>query len=450
MKILRRWYWIVSGFTRKYALGLALGAIVGGVLISNLNTVIALIPMKKTTYIGRVGSMTLTQLPLDIQELISKGITKLEPDGQVSLDIALNMEVSDDGREYYFTLPQDLYWSNGDPFTTQDIDLTLKDVEIIKADTYQLTFKLKEPFAPLPAVVSQPLLKKVTTGRMIKRSHIIGLNSFAITDIVLHKQFINSLTLDSPQEKRIYQFYPTEDEALTAFKLGKVDALEMISNRLLDNWPHVKVQEVAHSNRYLGLFFNTTNQFLQDKSIRQLLAYATPKDTLHQRVISPISATSWVYNPQVKPYDYNPDTVTSSLQKLKETNPNLALDFTITTTPAYQKTAAYIATAWNSLGIQTNVKIVAFPDTNDYDILLIGQQIPPDPDQYALWHSTQSTNITKYKNPLLDKKLEDGRKERDPQKRKLVYQDFQRFLVEDCPAVFLEQLVSYNISRNSD
>ena len=63
--------------------------------------------------------------------------------------------------------------------------------------------------------------------------------------------------------------------------------------------------------------------------------------------------------------------------------------------------------------------------------------IPKDPDQYVLWHSTQPTNISKYKNPRIDKLLEDGRVELNQETRKKIYLDFQRFLVEDSPAIFL-------------
>ena len=52
-------------------------------------------------------------------------------------------------------------------------------------------------------------------------------------------------------------------------------------------------------------------------------------------------------------------------------------------------------------------------------------------------------------NPKIDKLLEDGRKENNKEERKEIYHDFQRFLVEDCPAVFLHELATYSISRGN-
>ena len=164
-------------------------------------------------------------------------------------------------------------------------------------------------------------------------------------------------------------------------------------------------------------------------------------------MISPIGKNSWAYNPQVKPYDFNLETAQSMLTKIKTANPQFNLNLELTTTPSYADLADSIIKAWSQIGIIGKLKIVPYPDTTDYQILLIGQEIPNDPDQYALWHSTQGTNITQYQNPKIDKLLEDGRKELDPEIRMQIYQDFQRFLVEDSPAVFLYTLPLYNLSR---
>ena len=84
----------------------------------------------------------------------------------------------------------------------------------------------------------------------------------------------------------------------------------------------------------------------------------------------------------------------------------------------------------------------------EYDAFLVIFDIPPDPDQYTLWHSTQAgSNISRYKNPRIDKLLEDGRLNLDTEARKKIYLDFQRFLLEDAPAAFLFHPTWYTISR---
>ena len=76
--------------------------------------------------------------------------------------------------------------------------------------------------------------------------------------------------------------------------------------------------------------------------------------------------------------------------------------------------------------------------SQNFQALLITQKIPSDPDQYSLWHSTQSeTNISKFSSPRVDKDLEDGRKISDLETRKQKYQDFQKVLLDHAPATFL-------------
>lgn len=447
MKLFRRWYWLISGIFKKYSLGITLSALLGIAFFIYITRFASKLPSSTVSHLGRVGLYTTAQLPLDVQRQISYGLTTISSDGQTALGAASSMNLSEDGKTYTFNLKPGLTWANGDPLKSSEFTLDSEDIETSLPNDSSIAFTLKEPYAPFPAIVSLPKLKKQVTGRILKRTQIIGFNPPYISNLKTNNQYLTELELKNASATNIYHFYPTEADAITAFKLGKIDKIDALTKPYLTDWPNVKNEAVTQPNRYVALFFNFTNQNLQEKSMRQLLAYATPKGDEAERVISPISKNSWAYNPQVKPYNYNLDTARSLLSKLKEANPQYQPEFTITTTPAYSDFAQTIKNSWEQIGIKTNLKIVPFPDTNDYEILLIGQQIPDDPDQYALWHSTQSTNISHYVSARLDKLLEDGRKENNYDKRREIYQEFQRFLVEDSPAAFLYQLKSYNLSR---
>ena len=109
--------------------------------------------------------------------------------------------------------------------------------------------------------------------------------------------------------------------------------------------------------------------------------------------------------------------------------------------------AQSIADSWTAVGLPTNVKVISTVSP-DYQVLLSAQDVPPDPDQYPLWHSTQTqTNITAYANVKIDKLLEDGRRELDTDTRKKIYADFQRRIADELPAIFLHYITSYTIHR---
>ena len=119
----------------------------------------------------------------------------------------------------------------------------------------------------------------------------------------------------------------------------------------------------------------------------------------------------------------------------------------LSTVPAYSEIAEDIKKDWSAIGVDTKI-IVSTELPSEYQIILIAQAIPSDPDQYNLWHSTQdTTNLSRLKNPRIDKLLEDGRKTSDYAVRFGIYSDFQKFLLEEAPAVFLFYPNSFNISR---
>jgi ABC-type transport system substrate-binding protein len=98
-------------------------------------------------------------------------------------------------------------------------------------------------------------------------------------------------------------------------------------------------------------------------------------------------------------------------------------------------------------GITVDVRLIR--DLQEAQAILIGREIPRDPDQYAWWHSNQASNLSKYQNPRVDKLLEDARKETDQQKRKVMYFEFQKYLVEDVPAIFLYYAPQFTVERKN-
>jgi peptide/nickel transport system substrate-binding protein len=77
-----------------------------------------------------------------------------------------------------------------------------------------------------------------------------------------------------------------------------------------------------------------------------------------------------------------------------------------------------------------------------FDVVLMawGMQAS-EPDAYQVWHSSQAankgSNHISYKNPRVDKILEEYRREFDAEKRIEMYREFQRILHDEQPYTFL-------------
>jgi ABC-type oligopeptide transport system substrate-binding subunit len=63
----------------------------------------------------------------ELCDLFFEGLTRINPNGEVELALATNIEISSDQTTYIFTL-NPTYWSNGDLLTAADLEESWKDV----------------------------------------------------------------------------------------------------------------------------------------------------------------------------------------------------------------------------------------------------------------------------------------------------------------------------------
>lgn len=439
-KKLRAYIWLLSGLLhRHYRIILStfiIGVFVFILFVRYTAQVIRLVK-KERQIIGMVGQFTPTSLPQEVQRLISLGLTDVRENGEVVPALATAWETSKDGKEVTFHLRQDLYWHDQKKFVASDVNYNLRDVEFKAPDDVTLIVILKDAFTPLPNFLSRPLFRK----------GLLGLGSYKLISIRLKGEYVAYLKLTplssdlGPME---IKFYQSETAAKTAFKLGEINILDgVIDASPFNEWNNINVVETVKYNQIVGVFFNTNDDLLKDKEVRQGLAFAVEKFEKN-RVASPLSSKSWAYTTRIKQYDNDPK---AAKNLLGEQPAGGGAELTLITFPQYFPLAQRIAASWEEVGFKTNVKVESgLPQ--DYQVVLVTQEIPSDPDQYALWHSTQTqTNLSHYANPKIDKLLEDGRKEAELEKRKKIYFDFQRYLVEDAPAVFLFHPTTYTISR---
>jgi peptide/nickel transport system substrate-binding protein len=89
---------------------------------------------------------------------------------------------------------------------------------------------------------------------------------------------------------------------------------------------------------------------------------------------------------------------------------------------------------------------------HDYEALLYGEIIGPDPDPYPFWHSSQSDtgglNLAAFSNRRVDELLEQARVTNTSDKRAELYRQFQDILAEELPVIFLyNPTYTYAINR---
>ncbi len=442
----RLFYLVVIELAQKYTRALVAGFFAGislSLIFWRAYPFISQQWLTPVEHIGMVGQFTPNSLPTSIQRKISFGLTTMSDDGSPMPGLATSWVATDSGKTFIFFLRKDLTWHDGKPVTARDINYNIKSVAFTVLDDYKIKAELNNPYSPFPSLLSKPLFQPGLNGFGDYKVTSIRLNG----DLVSYLKLVPVKPTKNESKALEYQFYPTEAIAVLAYKLGEVDRLEDLTSPYnLHLWGRTAIEENTRYNRIVTLFYNMSDQVLSDKSVRQALSYAVPKLT-GEMAHSPIAKTSWAYTTD-KVKDYSTDMVEAKKLITADKISSQSAALTITTFSQYVDVAQAIASSWNSIGIVTSVRVVNSVPPN-YDILLSAQDLPPDPDQYPFWHSTQTqTNITGYSNVKIDKLLEDGRQELDTDKRKQIYADFQRRLVDDDPADFLYYAKSYTINRN--
>lgn len=431
---------LTLAFISRFKAILLVGVVVGiAVFFSSRFLVPVIFQGSRLEKIGVTGRFRSDTLPLYILDFVGEGLTKMEEDGTVSPGLASSWNTPDKGKTWLFELKDNVFWQDGERVTSNSINYDFTDAVVERPNDKTLVFKLTNAYGAFPSLVARPTFK---TG-------LLGTGEWKVTKLAVSGNFVQELHLaNSNKEKKIYKFYPTEERTKLAFKLGQVDSLIGIYDpEPFGEWKTTVITPVAEKNKVAAIFLNSTDSLLSEKTFRQGLAYAIDKEALGgERSISPISPNSWAYNSQVKTYNYDVKRTQEILADLPEEDRN-NLNIKLITSPTFLKTAEAVAQNWSDAGVKTEIQAsVGIP--TDYQAFLVIFDIPKDPDQYVLWHSTQTgTNISKYQNPRIDKLLEDGRLEVSLDTRKQIYFDFQRFLLEDSPAIFLYHPTSYTVTR---
>ncbi len=183
-------------------------------------------------------------------------------------DLAESWEVSEDGKVWTFHLRKNVRWSDGTPFTADDVIFTFneiyyndqipsstrdiltikgKKIRVEKIDDYTVRFVLPEPFAPFLNALSAEILPKHKLERYVKEGtfntawnvntdpkEIVGTGPWVIKEYVKGQRIVyerNPYYWEKDEEgrrlpyitRRVGIIVSDPDTAMLKFKSGEVD-----------------------------------------------------------------------------------------------------------------------------------------------------------------------------------------------------------------------------------
>ena len=131
------------------------------------------------------------------------------------------------------------------------------------------------------------------------REGLIGLGPYRVGYLLTKGEYVKKIKLDPLDPKtdipETIKFYPTLNEAQTAFKLGEIDILQTIEKptELLSWNRYVKIKKEPDPDQYVAVFFRTDKPPFDKKDFRKALAFSIPDELTNGQIHSPISKESW-------------------------------------------------------------------------------------------------------------------------------------------------------------
>lgn len=423
----------------------------------------------------------------DLSRLIYSSLFKYDPHGNLINDLADNLVIENGGKEYIIQIKTHVKWHNGENLTIDDVLFTFNliknqeyrsplrfsftEVNIEKVDEQTVKFILSEPYAPFLELLTFGILPKSiwenTNPAFFSLSDLnlkpIGSGPYKFKSLtknksgdlkeyhlVLNADYYGQMPYIDNVNFKFFVNYPEAIRALNSNQINGLSYLPLNDKQELLAQNSLSFNELALP-QIIAIFFNREkNKTLADKDVRVALSLALNKDEIiqeifqgaHKRLDGPILENSFVYNSDIKKYDYSPAEATATISSKP-----LSLVLTVIDSGSNVAVAEKIKNYWEQVGAKIELKIVSGEQAleiikrRNFEALLYGESIGGDPDVYAFWHSTQISskglNLASYNNSEVDKLLAEARVATDLNERISKYQKIQEIITSEIPAIFL-------------
>ena len=419
---------------------------------------------------------TVDSASLSVIQMINQKLFKIDNDGNIIPEIAEEV-TKVDTKTTLIKIKKDLFFSNGEPVTVDDVLFSLnraKESPRMTQDFYMIESFEKVDDATIKVKTfyeaGNLLHKLASMGASImnkkaleeNENNIIGSGMFKLKEWVAGDRIVLERNeyfkeANSNVKEIIIKFIPEANSRMIMLETGEVDIAEALLpldfqkiSREDDKFTTVEMQ--SSSNMFIG--FDLRDKHLSDKRVRQAIAYAINNQDIVDSIYngsatvatSPIPKITTGHNENSNPYEQN---IEKAKELLAEAGYPNGFDIVLNVNEDNQRvdTAVVIQDNLKAIGINVQIKTyqwasyVAFVEnpSQEKGMFLMAWNIAnDDPDEllYPLYHSSQidaHTNVVFYKNEDFDSLISKARETIDKEKRIDLYKKAQDIIQEDLP-----------------
>lgn len=254
---------------------------------------------------------------------------------------------------------------------------------------------------------------------------------------------------------------------------GKLDRLGLLPDQYIKrtNTPEFKNGKLKKFRyllpQYSYIGYNQKNPLFRDKRVRQALTMLVDRERIKKEIyhglaeiaVTPFMPGSAFVPKDLKPFPYAPERAKKLLEEAgwrdqdgdgileKEGRKFVFTMMQIAGSSIQQRLMPMLKESFAAAGIDMKIRNVEWSvyiqnlNARSYDVCCLGWSSSFDPDLYQVWHSSQiageGSNHIGYKNPLLDKLLEEMQITFDLDKRVALGERIARLLHDEQPYTFL-------------
>ncbi|HEU5192236.1 MAG TPA: ABC transporter substrate-binding protein [Methylomirabilota bacterium] len=436
-------------------------------------------------------TMNLSSLRSQVGVSVFDSLVGRDADGKIVGELAESWRALDD-RTWQLKLRRGVTFHNGEPFNAEGVRFTFQRVlnpeqkspnratvsEVERVDVVDdltVNLVLRAPYAPfLARLIDFPMVPPKYTaekGNQGLALRPVGTGPFRFVELVKDDHMIveafDKHWRGQPRIKRIvFKPIPEPFTRAAALRNGEVDLITTVPPTLvgeLDKVAGVRVQRVPSTWQiYLGL--NAFKKPLSDVRVRQALNYATDVDAIIKNVMDgngrrlegPFTPNVFGFDPSVK--GYAPDPARARRLLAEAGYPDgveVTLDAPAGRYQGDKEIAEALGGQWQKAGFRPKVQVAEwgayfkkYLGKQMQDAYLLGLGGPmQDADELYNLVSSKGRGLY-YKNERVDELFDQGRATTDPTRRRKVYADLARAMIEDATWVFLMQQVDIYATRD--
>lgn len=431
-------------------------------------------------------------------------IVQLDKNLNVAPGLASEWEISKDGLLYTFKLNDKATFSDGTPVRASDVVFTLRKIADPASEALQIAGSFE--FLDLSKTraidehtvqvgFTQPLASQLVRFNDVQvlpervyskgnfrndyNSTAVGSGAYRLVRRVPNREIVMERRDDywqtrPPIKTVVFKIIADHGTAWNAMKTGDVDETLITSDTYMreqGNPAHRgKIDfERFYSLNYNYIAWNNRHPLFADKRVRRAMSMCMPiesivRDLYHgtaRAMNGHFMPEDWAYNPTVPVIRHDPAGAKALLAEVgwRDSNGDGVLDkngkpfkfalIIMTGNPVTRQLGQMVQSELKAIGVDVELQLldgataIGQLQRGNYQALYSGWDLDPDPDPYALFHSSQvpprGQNFVFYSNPQADRLIVAARRELDQAKRKELYQQLHAVLSEDQPYTWMIQ-----------